>query len=43
MDLNSLMSGGYEPDIDLSLASDFELWLENLTDEERKEIENELH
>lgn len=26
--LNSLMSGGYEPDVDCDLATDFDLWLE---------------
>lgn len=32
--LNSLMAGGWELDNDVDLASDFDLWIESLRDEE---------
>ena len=41
MTLNSLMSGGYEPDIDLSIVTDFEIWLDSLSDEERQKEEEQ--
>ena len=41
--LNSLMSGGYEPDNDMSLASEHELWLNDMQEKVAKMSTQELY
>ena len=41
--LNSLMSGGFEPDITNDLVTDFELWLGEMRDKASKMSLQELH
>lgn len=41
--LNSLMSGGWEPDISFDIASDFEPWIEEKETEAEKMSLNELY
>ena len=40
--LNSLISGGYEPDVDMDVMSDFDLWVADVESEAKEMSENKL-